>query len=115
VEHVPNATSVKGEEEMYKHWLKIDGYWSNEVTQKAYQNLQEYLDLYPEAKITMFLPKYRLFHRYILLECSQNYNDLYLDCNSFFTGSLIRLTSKPKHMVQSRRNFKEHYQAAMAI
>lgn len=91
----------------YKHWLKIDGYWNDNKTQKAYQNLINYLSKYPCSKITVFIPKYSLFHRYFCLECPQNYNDLDLDCNSFFDGSLIHLNCKPSNIDQSKRCFEE--------
>lgn len=92
----------------YKHWLKIDGMWDNKQTLKAYQNLINYLSEYPSSKVTIFVPKYSLFNRYICLECSQSYDDLDLDVNSHFDGSLIRLLSKPKDIEQSIRSIADY-------
>lgn len=92
----------------YTHWLKIDGTWTKETTAKAYQNLMDYLNKHPNSKITVFNPSYGfIFNRYIRLECSQSYNDLDLDCNSMFKGSLIRLAQKPKEVEQSKKDFQD--------
>jgi glycogen synthase len=94
----------------YTHWLKIDGTWSYGTTAKAYQKLMDYLNQHPNSKVTVFTPNYGfMFNRYIRLECSQNYNDLDLDCNSMFDGSLIRLTQKPKDVKQSKKDFQTFY------
>ena len=81
----------------YVHWLKIDGTVSDRDEKRQYQEIQSYIDRYPEAKVTMYLYEYHLFHRIIKLECNQNWNDLDLDAN---TGShrLRRLSRKPDNI-----------------
>jgi len=89
----------------YKHWLKIHGCWSQKATLKAWDNLNEYLKKYPTAKITVYnLTAGNMFHKFFCLECEQSYNDLDLDCNSSFDGSLIRLTKKPS-MLEEAKDF----------
>ena len=39
-----------------------------------------------------------MFAIFIRLECEQNYNDLDLDCNSMFDGSIKHLNSKPSNI-----------------
>lgn len=39
-----------------------------------------------------------MFNKFFCLECEQKYNDLDLDCNSGFNGSLIRLNRKPSNL-----------------
>jgi len=76
----------------YKHWLKIDGMWNIDITVKAYNNLKDYIEKYPESKITVYNPTDGfMFHKFFCLECHQNYNDIDLDCNSMTSGSLIHL------------------------
>lgn len=98
----------------FKHWLKIDGMWNEVKTNKAYQNLLEYIEQYPDVKITMFVSENNLFHRYFCLECSQSYNDLDLDCNSLFDGSLIHLNRKPANIELSTLTFFEKCQAVLS-
>jgi hypothetical protein len=94
----------------YTHWLKIDGYWDKETTAKAYQNIMDYLNQYPNSKVTVFNPDNGFtFNRYIRLECYQSYDGLELDCNSMFKGSLIRLAQKPKDVEQSKKDFQSLY------
>ncbi len=96
---------------MYKHWLKIDGMWDTTRISKAYKNLKEYLEKYPESKITSYIPtKGFLLDQYFCLECKQNYRDLDLDCNSMFDGSLIRLKRKPCNIVESVIAFEKMFE-----
>ena len=85
----------------YVHWLKIHGMGSTRNELKQYQEIQSYIDRYPDAKATMFLYDYNLFDRVVKLECHQNWNDLDLMANSM-SHSLQRLTQKPNNIGQSR-------------
>lgn len=81
---------------IYKHWLLIDGKQRKHLTVKQWNNLKEYQEKYPESKITVYNKKYgSIVDKVICLEVAQNYNDLDLDCNSLFDGSLRRLNRKP--------------------
>lgn len=93
---------------MRKHWLKIDGRWNQKTTIKAWNNLKEYLQKYPESKITVFNSETNLFHKFFCLECEQNYQELDIDCNSLFSGSLIHLDRKPSSLI-STKTFEEMY------
>lgn len=95
----------------YKHWLKINGKWNNKRMQKAYFNLKEYIDTYPESKITVYNPTNGfMFNKFFCLECNQSYNSLDLDCNSSFDGSLIHLNRKPNNIKQSKKDFDSIYE-----
>lgn len=95
----------------YKHWLKIDWRSSGESSWKQWQNLKNYLDKYPDSKITVYNMEYgNMFDKFFCLECTQNYNDLDLDCNSMFTGSLRHLDRKPANLKPSPKDFETLYQ-----
>lgn len=80
----------------YVHWLKID--LSNETKDgKEWRNLKEYKDKY-DCNMTVFYYNNSFIDKAIKLECNQNYEELDLDVNSMFDGSLIRLKSKPKNI-----------------
>lgn len=91
---------------MKKHWLKIHGYWTRKQTIKAWENLMEYIKKYPESKITVYNSETSLYHKFFCLECNQNYDDLDIDCNSSFDGSLIHLNRKPSNLVECKGNFQ---------
>jgi hypothetical protein len=78
----------------YVHWLKINGMAPATDEALQYREIQNYLKEYPDAKATMYLYDYQLFHRVVKLECHQNWNDLDLNANC---GShvLTRLSQKP--------------------
>lgn len=78
----------------YKHWLKINGYRSEE---RQYKEIDNYLKNYPNAKATIYLYEYDMFDKAVLLECEQNYNDLDMDVNTC-SHPLRRLTQKPKNI-----------------
>lgn len=79
----------------YVHWLKIDS--MNETQEgKEWLNLKEYKDKY-DCNMTVFYYNNN-FDKIIKLECNQSYEELDMDVNSMFDGSLIRLKSKPKNI-----------------
>lgn len=80
---------------MKKHWLKIDGYSFDE--DKQYREIENYLEKYTDAKITIYQYDYDLFNKVVLLECSQDYNDLDMKVNSGF-NRLKRLQRKPSNI-----------------
>ena len=90
--------------EKYKHWLKVDGYARDE--DKQYVEIEKYLEDYPESKATIYQYKYDLFNRVVLLQCSQDYNDLEMNVNSGF-NNLRRLSRKPAN-IQEVSNFKDY-------
>ena len=94
---------------MAVHWLKIDGLWGMPRTLKAWENLAKYLRNYPDSKITVYSSDINLFHRFFRLSCKQSYQDLDLDCNSMFTGSLIRLSRKPNYLIRNPEEFWQLY------
>lgn len=79
----------------YKHWLKIDGYAFD--TSKQYKEIENYLKEYPCAKITIYQYDYDLFNKVVLLECSQDYNNLDMIVNSG-SNNLRRLSRKPRNI-----------------
>jgi hypothetical protein len=86
------------------HWLQIGGIKSsmkNEDIQWA--NLKKYLEEYPESKAVVYIKETGdIFCKVVKLECSQNYNDLDLDCNSMFNGSIRHLNHKPNDIALCR-------------
>lgn len=82
------------------HWLQIGGIkCSIDCENKQWQNLKEYLIKYPESKVEIWKKcTGDMFAIFIRLECEQNYNDLDLDCNSMFDGSIKHLNSKPSNI-----------------
>lgn len=87
----------------YVHWLKID--IRNETKDgKEWMNLKEYKDNY-DCEMTVFYCK-NSFDKVIKLECDQNYEDLDIDVNSMFDGSLIRLESKPRNIIACKQNIE---------
>lgn len=87
----------------YKHWLLIKGISRPESTRKQWNNVKEFIDKYPESKVTVYNREYgNIFDKLLCLETSQCYNDLDLDCNSFFDGSLNRLDRKPPDLIETK-------------
>lgn len=86
----------------YVHWLKIDGYASDEA--KQYTEIQNYLEKYTEAKATLYFYDSGSFNKIVKLECSQCYNDLDMDVNSMGIG-LERLRNKP-HNIREIKTFE---------
>ena len=81
----------------YTYWLKID--FSNETkTGIEWKNLKEYKEKYNCSMEVFYYPSNPFTRKVIKLECDQNYQDLDLDVNSLFEGSLIRLNNKPKNI-----------------
>lgn len=81
----------------YIYWLKIKSLVPARDEVKQYQEIQNYLDNYPDAKATMYLYDYHFFDRVIKLECHQNWNDLDLNVNSG-SHALRRLSRKPDNI-----------------
>jgi hypothetical protein len=95
---------------VYKHWLKIDWRAHGEAEDKQWNNLHSFLSRYPESKITVFNKTAgNVFEKIFCLETTQKYNDLDLDCNSFFSGSLTRMERKPSNIEKSSLEFEMHY------
>lgn len=86
----------------YKHWLKIDGCCFD--TEKQYKEIENCLKKYPESKITIYQNNNSLFDWVVLLECSQNYNDLDMIVNSG-SNRLRRLLRKPRD-IKERNDLK---------
>ena len=102
----------------HHHWLKIKGTWTGNAIYLAMNNVREYLKKYPGSVVTVYRKEFSLLDRYILLECSQNYQELDLDCNSMTRGSVIHLSKKPKGLelcpvpFEGQYNYaEEHYKA----
>jgi hypothetical protein len=94
----------------YKHWLLIDGMQRQYSIIKQWNSLKEYQEKYPESKITVYNKEYgSIFDKVICLETIQKYNDLDLDCNSLFDGSLKRLCRKPANL-ETTGEFEKLYQ-----
>lgn len=83
----------------YNHWLKIDGYSSDE--EKQYMEIEKYLEKYPDAKITIHQYNQDLFNKAILLECNQDYDNLDMTVNSG-SNSLRRLSRKPRDIKEMK-------------
>lgn len=81
----------------YTHWLQFGGMKiKTDYERQQWDHLKEYLEKYPDSNATVYLKDTGdVFARIIKLECSQNYNDLDLDCNSCFNGSIKHLNYKP--------------------
>lgn len=82
------------------HWLEIGKFSDNE--KKQWQSLNKYLTKYQESKATLFYKNNSFDGNIIKLECKQNYNNLDLECNSFFDGSIHHLERKPRNISLSR-------------
>ena len=83
----------------YKHWLKINGYKSDE--NKQISEIETYLQKYPNSKVTIYHYKYDFFDKVVLLECEQDYNDLDMQVNSGF-NNLRRLSGEPIYIVERK-------------
>lgn len=79
----------------YKHWLKIDGYDTEDHLQ--YGIIEDYLKRYPDAEIEVYQYDKDLFNKVVALYCWQDYNDLDIIVNSGST-KLRRLSQKPKNI-----------------
>ena len=82
---------------IYQHWLKVDGYSSDESDQLF--EIEEYLRKYPSSKITIHQYTNDLFHKVVLLECEQDYSNLDMKVNSGF-NNLKRLSRKPRNIAE---------------
>lgn len=92
------------------HWLLVGGIRKTpSEEQKQWQNIKEYLEKYPDGKITIYWQDTNIFNKIVRLECKQKYNDLDLDCNSFFSGSIKHLDYKPKNLKLSKFQDINHY------
>lgn len=81
----------------YTYWLKID--FSNETeTGIEWKNLKEFKEKYDCNMEVFYYASNPFTKKAIKLECNQIYQDLDLDVNSSFDGSLIKLNSKPKNI-----------------
>lgn len=90
----------------YKHWLKISWRVSGS---KEWHELRNYIENYPNSKITVFNPVYgNIFTKFFCLECDQSYNDLDLACNTM-SNNLIHLERKPANLEPSKRSFEALY------
>lgn len=87
-----------GEEEenkyKYIYWLKIDFFNENE----NWNNLKKFKEKYDCNMQVYYYDSNPFTRKVIKLECNQAYQDLDLDVNSSFDGSLIRLNNKPKNI-----------------
>lgn len=93
----------------YTHWLKID--LSNE-TEKGieWNNLKTYKENY-DCNIEVYYYESNPFTmKAIKLECNQSYQDLDLDVNSSFDGSLIRLNNKPKNIKPYNKPIEQFFE-----
>jgi len=81
----------------YTHWLKIE--FLNETEDGIeWNNLKEYKEKYDCNMEVYYYPSNPFTRKVIKLECNQTYQDLDLDVNSNFDGSLIRMAGKPKNI-----------------
>lgn len=87
------------------HWLKFGGYRvSLKSEAKQWLNLGEYLQKYPDSKATVFIKTTGdMFEKVVKLECCQDYQELDLDCNSMFDGSIRHLNSRPGNIEPSKK------------
>ena len=83
----------------YKHWLKVDGYSFD--TERQYNEIEKYLQNYPESNIKVYQYTYDLFNKVVLLECNQSYNDLGMIVNSG-SNNLRRLSQKPRNITEMK-------------
>ena len=80
----------------YIHWFVID--FINETpTGIEWKNLKEYKEKY-DCSIEVYYYENTMAKKAIKLECNQSYQDLDLDVNSLFDGSLLRVQRKPKYI-----------------
>lgn len=77
----------------YTHWLKME----NDMIEQTWINLKEYKEKY-DCNIEVYYRDTSFINKIIKLECNQEYNNLDLDVNSMFTGSLTRLSQKPNNI-----------------
>lgn len=77
----------------YTYWLKME----DDMIEQAWINLKEYKEKY-DCNIEVYYRDTSFINKIIKLECNQEYNNLDLDVNSMFTGSLIRLSQKPNNI-----------------
>lgn len=79
----------------YVHWLKVNGYVKSEDVAKQFYDIEKYLKTHESAKATIYQYDSGSFNWIVRLECTECYNDLDIDVNSF-TTRLERLACKPK-------------------
>lgn len=87
------------------HWLLIGG---NDFTKDEgkiqWNNLNDYISN-NNSKIEIYFKETGdIFERVVKLVCNQSYDDLDLDVNSMFTGSIKRVNSKPKNIVKTEKD-----------
>lgn len=85
------------------HWLEYGGgLCKTEKENKQLAELQRYLEENSTAKAQGYWKTTGdMFAKFVRLECNQSYNDLDLDCNSFFDKSLKRHERKPSNIEYS--------------
>lgn len=81
----------------YTHWLKID-FYNETKTGIEWKNLKEYKEKYDCNMEVYYYMSNPFTKKIIKLECNQNYQDLDLDVNSSFDGSLTKMNHKPKNI-----------------
>jgi hypothetical protein len=86
------------------HWLQIGGIKiRSEYEIKQWYHLKEYIEQHEGSKATVYVKTTGdMFARIIKLECDQNYNELDLDCNSCFSGSIRHFNGRPNNIEISK-------------
>lgn len=81
------------------HWLVIGGYnYNKEEEKNQWSKLNEYVEN-NNSKLEIYLKDTGdVFARVVKLICNENYDELKLDVNSSFEGSIRRLSSKPRNI-----------------
>ena len=77
----------------YTHWLKME----DDMIEQTWINLKEYKEKY-DCNIEVYYRDTSFINKIIKLECNQEYNNLDLDVNSMFIGSITRLSQKPNNI-----------------
>lgn len=93
---------------MKKHWLVVSS--NSKFEKMQWENINEYLLKYPESKIEVFYKEQGSFDKIFCLETTQTYNQLDLDCNSHFQGSLKRANKKPNDISKYDYSFNDLFQ-----
>jgi hypothetical protein len=86
------------------HWLQIGGMRIREAYErKQWENLSKYLEQHQGSNATVYIKNTGdIYARIIKLECEQSYNDIEIDCNSCFDGSIRYLNSRPNNIEISK-------------
>jgi hypothetical protein len=79
------------------HWLRIgDSKLTKQAELKQWENIKDYLEKYPISKTIVYVKNSSdVFAKIVKLECEQSYDELDLDVNSGFNGSIRYLNSRP--------------------